>query len=84
MSDVKDMNDIFAEYEQERVEQVKVELAAEDAAWNALPQAERDRIIAEKQDAAAKLWDTANEGGENLNDEISDEDHDDEEEDPED
>lgn len=74
-----DMNDIFKDYEDERMAQVKVEIAAEDAAWDALPQAEKDQITAAKEEAAAKLWDTANEGGDDL-DEEEDEDEDDSEE----
>lgn len=42
------IEDVFAEYERELEERGRAQLAAEDAAWNALPQGERDRINAER------------------------------------
>lgn len=39
----------FREEEERRVEAERKLIAAEDAAWRALPQAERDRIIAERE-----------------------------------
>jgi hypothetical protein len=40
--------DLFKEEEERRVEAERKIIAAEDAAWQALPQAERDRINAER------------------------------------
>jgi hypothetical protein len=39
----------FREEEERRLEAERKIIAAEDAAWAALPQAERDRIIAERE-----------------------------------
>jgi hypothetical protein len=41
--------DLFKEEEERRVEAERKLIAAEDAAWQALPQAERDRINAERE-----------------------------------
>ena len=40
--------DLFKEEEERRVAAERKIIAAEDAAWQALPQAERDRIIDER------------------------------------
>ena len=40
--------DLFKEEEERRVEAERKLIAAEDAAWQTLPQAERDRINAER------------------------------------
>jgi isocitrate dehydrogenase kinase/phosphatase len=48
-------NDVFAEYEAEQLANTKAKIAAEDAAWAALPQAEKDRINAAKEAAAEEL-----------------------------
>jgi hypothetical protein len=45
----RDMADVFAEYDAEQLEKARAEIAAEDAVWTALPQAERDRITAERE-----------------------------------
>lgn len=53
------MDELFSEYEAERLAKGKAEQAAEDAAWLALPQAEKDRILAERQakmDALEAAW----------------------------
>jgi tagatose-1,6-bisphosphate aldolase non-catalytic subunit AgaZ/GatZ len=44
-----DFDDLMREYEDEMAAKAKLELAAEKAAWDALPQAEKDRIIAERE-----------------------------------
>ena len=42
-------------YEAELLAKAKAEIAAEDAAWAALPQAEKDRINAEREARFADL-----------------------------
>jgi len=49
------LNDLFAEDEAIRLAKVRREIEAEDAAWAALPQAEKDRIIAEREAAWSAL-----------------------------
>jgi hypothetical protein len=44
-----DIWELFREEEERRVQEERKLIAVEDAAWNALPQAERDRIIAERE-----------------------------------
>ena len=44
-----DIWELFREEEERRVAAERKLIAVEDAAWNALPQAERDRIIAERE-----------------------------------
>jgi hypothetical protein len=44
-----DIWELFREEEERRVQEERELIAAEDAAWVALPQAERDRIIAERE-----------------------------------
>ena len=44
-----DIWDMFNEEEERRVAAERKLIAAEDAAWQALPQAERDRINAERE-----------------------------------
>lgn len=51
--------DPFAEYEAELLEQARKRIAAEDAAWEALPQSEKDRIMAEREAKWAALEDAA-------------------------
>ena len=48
--------DLFNEEEERLLAEGRAEIAAEDAAWQALPQAERDRIIAEREAKNAE-WD---------------------------
>ena len=57
MKDMKDMGDLMDEYEAEREARAKVEMAAEKAAWDALPQAEKDRINAQRAAKFAALMD---------------------------
>lgn len=49
--------DFFAEEEKRLEEKAKAEIAAERAAWEALPQAEKDRINAECDAYWARLED---------------------------
>lgn len=44
MNEVRDMNDVFSEYESELEEKTKREIAEEEAVWNALPQKMKDTI----------------------------------------
>jgi len=72
--------DLFNEEEERLLKEGRAEIAAEDAAWQALPQAERDRINAERE---AK-WDAFFSGvsdDEALEDEDEDEDEDEEDND---
>jgi hypothetical protein len=48
--------DLFNEEEERLLAEGRAEIAAEDAAWQALPQAERDRINAEREAKNAE-WD---------------------------
>ena len=54
-----DIWDLFKEEEERRVEAERKIIAAEDAAWRALPQAERDRISAERQARLEALFSAA-------------------------
>jgi hypothetical protein len=49
---LQDLSSLFTEEENKALERATREIAAEKAAWDALPQAERDRILA---DGEAKL-----------------------------
>jgi hypothetical protein len=60
--------DLFQEEEERLLEKGRAEIAAEDLLWRALPQAERDRINAERE----ALFD--------ISDEELDEDEDDDDE----
>ena len=64
--------------EERRAEQERALIAAEDAAWRALPQAEKDRISAERE---AKFGLIGDEDGDDEGDEDGDEDDDDDGED---
>ena len=44
-----DIRNDFADYIAELEARAKAEIAKEDAAWAALPQAEKDRILAERE-----------------------------------
>ena len=72
-----DIWELFREEEERRVAAERKLMAAEDAAWAALPQAERDRIIAERE---AK-WDARPDEPETDDEEYEDEEYEDEEED---
>jgi hypothetical protein len=64
--------------EERRVEAERKIIAAEDAAWRALPQAEKDRISAKRE---AKFGLIGDEDGDDEGDEDGDEDDDDDGED---
>lgn len=71
------LDDLFSEEEEKRVEQNKINIAAEKAAWDALPQAEKDRINAERD----KFWEDfgkAVDEHESSNEDDSDEEENDE------
>lgn len=44
---MQDLNDLFREEEEKALAKTKKEMAEEQAAWDALPQSEKDRITAE-------------------------------------
>lgn len=46
---MKTLAELFEEDELKRIEKQRVEQAKEDADWNALPQSEKDRILAERE-----------------------------------
>lgn len=52
--------EFFAEEEKKLEEKAKAEIAAERAAWDALPQAEKDRINAERDAYWASLDEAMN------------------------
>jgi len=58
------MGDIFAEEEAKRLAEGRAEIAAEKAAWEALSQAERDRISKERADRYEEMFELAQEGEE--------------------
>jgi hypothetical protein len=68
-----DIWELFREEEERRVQEERKLIVAEDAVWAALPQAERDRIIAERE---AK-WEALSDEPE-TDDEDEEEDDDDE------
>ena len=72
------MNDPFAEYEAELYEQGQRELAKEKADWDALPQAEKDRINAEREARIDAMFDQAPEDEDEDEDEGEGEDEDEE------
>jgi hypothetical protein len=71
-----DIWELFREEEERRVAAERKLIAVEDAAWNALPQAERDRIIAERE---AKWEALSDEPETDVEDEEEEEDDDDDE-----
>jgi len=71
--------DLFKEEEERRLEAERKIIAAEDAAWQALPQAERDRINAEREAKWDALFSALDD--EALEDEDEDEDEDEEDND---
>lgn len=72
------LDEMFAPIEAERLAAAKAEIAAEKAAWDALPQSEKDRINAERD----KRWEDFDAACQASDDE--EEDSDDEEEDSDD
>ncbi len=71
--------DLFKEEEERRLEAERKIIAAEDAAWQALPQAERDRINAEREAKWDAFFSALDD--EALEDEDEDEDEDEEDND---
>ena len=67
------MNDVFAEYEREQEGQTRKELAKEQAAWDALTDAQRAKIIATNR-AKLDAW------GDALEAAVEEDDDDEEEE----
>lgn len=45
----KSLDELFREEEETALSRTRAEIAREDAAWRALPKAERDRQIAERE-----------------------------------
>jgi hypothetical protein len=72
---MKTLAELFEEDEIKRIEKQRAEQAKEDATWNALPQSEKDRIIAERE-AYWEKFDT-------VTDEQEDEEHQEEDDDDE-
>ena len=71
---MQDMNDIFREEEERLLAEGRAAQAAEDAAWYALPQAERDRISEERAARfAVMLGDAADDEDEDAEDNAEDE-----------
>ena len=64
-----DIWDMFREEEERRLEQERAAIAAEMAAWRALPQAEQDRISAEREAKVAAMFDDAGPDDEDEEDE---------------
>ena len=76
---MQDLNDIFAAEEERLLAEGRAAIAAEDAAWNALPQAERDRILAEREAKwDALFWALDVEADEEDDEDAEEEDDDDE------
>lgn len=74
MPKFESMADLMAEHEAELEAKGKAELAKERAAWEALPQVERDRILAERQAKWDALETTTEQADEDEEDEDEDED----------
>lgn len=53
--ELKTMDELFAEEEAKRLASEKAEIAKEDAAYHALPQAEKDRLQAERDAYWARI-----------------------------
>lgn len=74
---MQDMNDIFREEEERLLAEGRAAQAAEDAAWYALPQAERDRISEERAARfAVMLADAADDEAEDAEDDEGEDDDD--------
>lgn len=67
------LDDMFNEVEAEAIAQSKKDEALEKEVWDSLPQAQKDRIIAEREAAAASMWDALNNPEESEEDESEDE-----------
>lgn len=61
MKTYSSLHELMAEDEAKALEQTRREIAAEDAAWKALPQSERDRISAEREAKFADIPDAEDE-----------------------
>jgi hypothetical protein len=72
------LGDLFLEEETRLVEKARVEIAQEKAAWDALPQADKDRINAEREAQYENMV------PDNPDDDEQDEEQEEEEEDDED
>ncbi len=68
------LDELFAQDEEERLAKTRAEMAAEKAAWDALPQEEKDRINAERE----AYWDQFETPADVDDDEDEEEDDDDE------
>lgn len=73
---IQNLDDLFAEDDAKALETARKEIAQENAAWEALPQNEKDRVNAERQQKLEKFFET-NEAEDDLLED--DEDEDDEE-----
>jgi len=71
---MENMTDIFREEEARLLAEGRAAIAAETAAWNALSQAERDAITAEREARFAALDDAAEDDEGDDEDEDEDED----------
>lgn len=69
---MQDMNELFQQEEDKALAQIRTEMAEEQKRWDALPQAERDRLNAERQTRLEALFDDV--GDEASEDEDEDED----------
>ena len=76
---MQDLNDIFAAEEERLLAEGRAAIAAEDAAWNALPQAERDRILAEREGKWDALFRALDVEADEEDDEDAEEEDDDDE-----
>lgn len=72
------LDELFARDEEERLAKTRAEMAAEKAAWDALPQEEKDRITAERE-AKWEAFDAACEASEAEEDDEDEEENEDEE-----
>lgn len=74
---MEDINDIFAAEEERLLAEGRAAIAAEDAAWDALPQAERDRIAEERWAALFSALDEEYDEEEDDDDDAEQDDDDD-------
>jgi len=73
---MENLNDIFREEEDRLLAEARAEIAAENAAWWALTQAERDAITAAREARYAALAEASEEDDEEEEDEEDEEDED--------
>lgn len=78
---MQSLDDMFREEEEKAIAKVQKEDALAKEIWDSLPQAEKDRINAEKEAAAASMWDALNNPVESEEDESEEDDEDADEED---